>query len=110
MRELAADGEAETRSAIFPAGACVRLLEGLEDDFLLFLRYADAGIRYLESRHHRRLAEHGVFRVPSLVGGRHLEPNAALLRELEGIEQKILSTCCTRLESVVMLRPRFGSI
>ena len=44
MRELAADGEAETRSAIFPAGACVRLLEGFEDDFLLVLRYADAQI------------------------------------------------------------------
>src|SRR5262245_19716543 len=41
-RDLAADREAETRAAVFAAGRSVGLLEGLEDDPLLFDRNADA--------------------------------------------------------------------
>ncbi len=54
MGELAADGEPKAGSAIFPARAGVGLLEGLEDDLLLFLGDADAGVGDLEGRDHRR--------------------------------------------------------
>src|SRR5262249_44382631 len=43
-RDLAADREAEPRAAVFAAGRPVGLLEGLEDDPLLFERNADAGV------------------------------------------------------------------
>src|SRR6266702_5112474 len=42
--ELAADGEAETGTAIFPARAGIRLLERLETDLLLLERDANAGV------------------------------------------------------------------
>src|SRR5262245_3215053 len=43
-RDLAADRESESRAAVFAAGRPVCLLEGLEDDPLLFGRNADAGV------------------------------------------------------------------
>src|SRR5215469_5015509 len=48
VRELAADGEAEARAAVFAAGAGVGLLECFEDDLLFFRWDADTGIRYFE--------------------------------------------------------------
>ena len=36
--EFAADGQAKPSAAVLPAGSRVRLLEGLEDDALLFRR------------------------------------------------------------------------
>ena len=43
-RDLAADGEAEARAAVLAARRAVGLLEGLEDDALLVLGDADAGV------------------------------------------------------------------
>ena len=43
-RQLAADGEAQTGAAVLAAGGAIRLLERLEDDSLLVLRNADAGV------------------------------------------------------------------
>ncbi len=42
--QLTADGEAKARATVFPAGAGVGLLEGFEDQLLLVLRNADAGV------------------------------------------------------------------
>ena len=42
--QFAADGETEAGAAVFAGGAGVGLLEGLEDEPLLFRRDADAGI------------------------------------------------------------------
>ncbi len=42
--QLAADGQAEAGAAVFAGGAGVGLLEGLEDEPLLFRRDADAGV------------------------------------------------------------------
>ena len=47
-RELAADGEAKTGAAEFPAGRRVGLLKGLEDDLLLVERNAYSRVRYFE--------------------------------------------------------------
>src|SRR5438445_360014 len=47
-RQLAANGQAQARPAIFAAGAAVCLLERFEDDLLLLRRDADAGIRHGE--------------------------------------------------------------
>ena len=46
--QFAADGQAQAGAAVLAAGAGVGLLEGLEDDALLFRRDADAGVGDLE--------------------------------------------------------------
>ena len=42
--QFTADGETQTGSAVFAAGAGIGLLEGFEDELLLFRRNADSGI------------------------------------------------------------------
>src|SRR5262249_3414785 len=79
VSKLAADGKPEARAAIFSARAGIGLLEGFEDDLLLVLGYADARIRDLEGRNHRRLAENRVIGSPSVIRRRDLEPYASLL-------------------------------
>ncbi len=51
--QLTADGETETGAAVLAAGRGIRLLESLEDDFLLLERNADTGIRHLEGHNGR---------------------------------------------------------
>jgi hypothetical protein len=46
--KFAADGESETRTAIFSAGAGVCLLERFEDQLLLFQGNANAGVGHFE--------------------------------------------------------------
>ena len=90
LRQLAADREAEAGAAVLAAGAGVGLLERLEDDLLLLQRNADAGVGHLERDDRRRLAEHRMLGAPAADHGRHLEPDAALLGELEGVGQQVL--------------------
>src|SRR4051794_857149 len=90
MRKLSADGEAKTRPAVLPARARVGLLEGLENNLLLLLRYADARVGYLESRDHWRLTQDRMIGVPAIIYRGNLEPHTALLREFEGIRKKVL--------------------
>src|SRR5208282_972383 len=89
-RQLPADGETETGTAIFAASRGVGLLEGLENELLLFEWDADAGIRDLERDDRRRLAEHRMLRAPTARRHGHVEANAALRRELEGIRKEVL--------------------
>src|SRR6185436_19025090 len=65
VRQFAADGEAEARSAVLPARAGIGLLEGFEDDPLLLGGYPDARIRDLEGDHRRRDAQNRVHRAPA---------------------------------------------
>ena len=88
-RQLAADGKAETGAAVLAAGGGVGLLEGLEDDLLLFLRDADAGVGHFKRHHRRRLVENRVIRVPAPDRSGHVEPHTALRGELEGVGQQI---------------------
>ena len=88
----------------------VGLLERLEDDLLLLGRDADAGVGDLERDHGRRLAEHRMIGAPAADGGRRRSsrtPPCAV--NLKAFDSRFLSTCCRRLESVMMAAPRLGS-
>ena len=50
-RDLAADREPEAGAAVLAAGGAVGLLERLEDELLLVLRDADAGVGDREGDH-----------------------------------------------------------
>src|SRR5205085_11647449 len=87
-RDLAADGEAEARAAVLARGRCIGLLERLEDDALLLLGDADAGVDDAEGDDARSAVERVVSRRPP---PRHrLDPqrHAPLLRELEGVAEQ----------------------
>src|ERR1700757_953737 len=83
--ELAADGEAKSRASVFAAGTGVGLLEGLEDDLLLLLRNANAGVRNFKGDDGCSLAEDRVVPAPSGVGVVDGQPHTALLGEFEGV-------------------------
>ena len=51
--QFAADGEPKARAAVLAAGGGIRLLERLEDDLLLLVRDADAGVGNFERDHGR---------------------------------------------------------
>ena len=89
VRQFAADRKAEAGAAILAAGRGVGLLEGFEDDLLLFQRNADAGIGHLERHHRRSLTQHRMGRAPAARRRRHGQPDAALRGELERIGQQI---------------------
>src|SRR5205814_7733009 len=80
-RQLAADRQPQSRTAVFAAGACVRLLKRLEDHSLLVEWNADAGVRNLEGDHRRRAAQHGMVGTPAAHGRRHIQTHAAMARE-----------------------------
>ena len=88
--DLPRDREPETGAAVLAAGGPVRLLEGLEDDLLLVLGDADAGVLDVEADHRagreqRRGLEEGAVL-------HHLDPHrdASLLGELEGVGEEVL--------------------
>ncbi len=88
--QLAADGEAQAGAAIFPAGAGVGLLKRFENQFLLLLGNANAGIGHLEGNNGRRMVEDGMFGAPAARRRRHAEANPALRGEFERVRQQIL--------------------
>ena len=63
--QLAADGQAETGSAVLAAGACIGLLEGLEDDALFLRSDADAGVGDLERDNRAGAGKDGVVGAPA---------------------------------------------
>ena len=65
VRQLAADGKPQPGAAVFAAGAGVGLHERLENDLLVLLRNADAGVGDFEGHHRRRLLEHRVPGAPA---------------------------------------------
>ena len=80
-RDLATDGEAETRAAVLSTGRPVRLLEGLEDELLLLRRDADARVADGERDHARALLLRRLL---------HRHRDAALGGELERVRQEVL--------------------
>ena len=63
--KLTADGEAEAGTAVFPAGAGVRLLKRFEDQLLLFQRNADAGVGDLKGDDRSRLVQDRMLGAPA---------------------------------------------
>ena len=88
--QLAADGKTKAGAAIFAAGRGIGLLECLEDDLLLLLRNADAGVGDFESDDSGGLIEHRMIAAPAADGGVDAKPNAALGGELECVRQQVL--------------------
>ena len=89
-RELAADRQAEPCSAVATRGGAVGLLEGLEDELLLVLRDAEAGVLDRECDHvFGRIRERR--RRVSLSRRRQVDVkrDAALVGELEGIAEQV---------------------
>ena len=108
--KLAADRQAQAGAAVLAAGAGVGLLEGLEDDLLLLGRDADAGVRDLEGDDRRRLAEDRMIGAPAAVAPRTMRSRTPPCSvNLKALESRFFNTCCRRLESVTMLRSRWGS-
>jgi hypothetical protein len=66
--DLAADRQAQARAAVLAAGGAVGLLEGLEDDPLLVLGNADAGVGDREGQHLARLVQVVVAQRPAGLG------------------------------------------
>ena len=89
-RELAADGETKPGAAIFAAGAGVGLLERFEDQLLLLLGNADAGVGHFERDHRGGVIEQWMFRAPAAERRRHGHAHAALGGELERVGQQVL--------------------
>ena len=90
-RQFAADGETQTGSAVFAAGAGIGLLERFEDELLFFGRDADSGIA--DRNGHRALSERAAPDDPSDhpsrdAADRHRD--MTLRREFEGIRQQVL--------------------
>ena len=108
--QFAADGQAQTGAAELAAGARIGLLEGLEDDALLFRRNADAGIGDLEGDHRAGAARESGDRCSSRSVAREtVSRTLPCSVNLKALESRFLSTCCRRLESVTRLRPMCGS-
>jgi len=63
--QFTTDCETEAGPTIFPARACIRLLERFKNDALFFSRDADAGIRHLESDDSFGSAQDGMVRSPA---------------------------------------------
>src|SRR5581483_465531 len=89
-RDLAADGQAQARSAVAAVGAAVGLLEGLEDDLVLLRRDPDAGVLDGDREYGAGALQRVVVRAPA--ARRHLEGerHAAPLGELEGVREQVL--------------------
>src|SRR5581483_7595571 len=88
--ELAADRQPQAGTAVFSAGARIRLLEGLEDDLLLLRRNAHAGIGDLEGDDGGSILQGRVLRAPTGYCGRYAQPHPAMLGEFEGVRQQVL--------------------
>ena len=89
--QFAADGQTEPGAAVLAAGACVGLLERLEDDALFLGRNTDAGISHLEGDDGcRRRSKSGDRRSSRRIGKRHRKANAALLGKLERVGEQVL--------------------
>ena len=89
--QLAADGESQSGSAVFAAGAGVCLLKRLEDDSLLLRRNTDSGIGDLEGNHGcGACRESGWSSLHPPAATETDKLHASVLRELECVGQQIL--------------------
>jgi hypothetical protein len=92
-RDLAADGKAKAGAAIFTAGGAVGLLERLEDQLLLVLGNADAGVG---DRNLDRLVptlSTGWFLLQPPVAPRTASVTLPLAVNLKALERRLSTTC-----------------
>ena len=89
-RELAADGEAKTGSAVLTAGAGVRLLERFEDQALLFRSDANAGVRDLDRHRGGGEAKNRMVGRPPAGHLLHAHLDLTLRGELERVREQVL--------------------
>src|SRR5256886_6722922 len=78
VRQLAADGQSETRAAVLAGGARIGLLESLEYDPLLLRGYADAGITDGELDHRGSLPQDRMLGTPADGGDTHVQAHATV--------------------------------
>ncbi len=88
-RQLAADREPETRAAVAPACAGVRLMERFEDDLLLIGGNADAGVLNFEGDDSRRVVQSRVIDAPAVTDQIHPEGDPSLGGEFESIGKQV---------------------
>ena len=100
----------EAGAAVLAAGAGVALLERLEDDAVLLLGDADAGVAHREGDHRVGGVEHLLLRVPAARWpARALSETEPRSVNLKALESRFLSTCCSRLVSVWIAGGSAGS-
>ena len=87
--DFAADRQAQAGAAVLAAGGAVGLLEGLEDDPLLVLRDADAGVLDREGEDLAGLVERSLA-VSSRSAAARPQLHLAALGELEGVGEQVL--------------------
>src|SRR5579862_3277942 len=83
--ELAADCESQTRAAVFATGSCVGLLEGFENNPLLFGGNPNTGIGNLKCNYRWRCRQNRMVLAPTACDRRHRQAYAPLLGELERV-------------------------
>src|SRR3954466_705470 len=89
-RDLPTDREAEPRAAVLAAGGPVRLLERLEDDLLLVVRDADAGVLDVERDHRPGREQRGRLEPAAVLDRLYAYGHGPFLCELEGIREEVL--------------------
>ena len=88
--DLPADGEAEARPAVLAARAAVGLLEGLEDDLLLFRGDPDPRIRHRDREDRAGAIQGFHLGTPALPDSLDAQRDPPPLRELEGVGEQVL--------------------
>ena len=89
-RQFAADRQAEARAAVLAARAAIGLLEGLEDDLLLFRRDSDARVANRDGQHRPGPIERVVALAPAAACAADRQLHGSASRELEGVRKQVL--------------------
>src|SRR5580765_1765935 len=89
LRQLFADGEAETGSSELPVSAPVDLLEGLENELLLVLGDSHPGVANRKRYSAMRPVQLRVPRRPARFRSRNAQSHAALPGELERVGEEV---------------------
>ncbi len=108
--DLATDRKSQTGAAVFAAGGAVCLLKGFEDDPLLLRGNADARVAYGECHDvtgpAQRLEMIGFVLRRRSDGSARPDPRSV---NLNALESRFISICCSRLSSVRMAAGSFSS-
>src|SRR5208283_1870148 len=88
--ELAADSQPQSRSSVFPAGARICLLEGLENDALFIESNSNPRICDLEGDYRRRSAEDWMILAPPSRRHRYRQTHRTMFRKFERVLQQVL--------------------
>src|SRR3954471_1826515 len=84
-RDLPANREAQSRPSVLPTSGSVRLLEGLENQYLLALRNTNPGIRNRIGYDGFSAIEHRVFWAPPTRSARNAQFHPSALRKFQSV-------------------------